>query len=57
MAQHFGTMLKDRDLTLSMFSTIAQFGSTEDIVLAEMKIELMFPADDLTRQALTARTQ
>ncbi len=43
------------DVTLSMFSTIAQFGSTEDIVLAEMKIELMFPADEFTRQALLAR--
>ena len=40
------------DVTLSLFSTIAQFGSTEDIVLAEMKIELMFPADEFTRQAL-----
>ncbi len=43
------------DVTLSMFSTIAHFGSTEDIVLAEMKIELMFPADEFTRQALIAR--
>ncbi len=43
------------DVTLSLFSTIAQFGSTEDIVLAEMKIELMFPADAFTRQALKAR--
>ncbi len=43
------------DVTLSMFSTIAQFGSTEDIVLAEMKIELMFPADEFTRQALLSR--
>ncbi|MDJ0712353.1 MAG: helix-turn-helix transcriptional regulator [Woeseiaceae bacterium] len=43
------------DMTLSLFSTIAQFGSTEDIVLAEMKIELMFPADEITRQALLAR--
>ena len=43
------------DTTLSLFSTIAQFGSTEDIVLAEMKIELMFPADEFTRQVLLAR--
>jgi transcriptional regulator with XRE-family HTH domain len=43
------------DVTLSLFSTIAQFGSTEDIVLAELKIELMFPADEFTRQALVAR--
>ncbi|MDJ0701426.1 MAG: hypothetical protein QNJ07_16375, partial [Woeseiaceae bacterium] len=40
------------DVTLSLFSTIAQFGSTEDIVLSELKIELMFPADEITRQIL-----
>lgn len=45
------------DLGLSLFSTIAQFGSTEDIVLAEMKIELMFPADETTRRALIAMVQ
>ncbi len=45
------------DITLSLFSTIAQFGSTEDIVLAEIKIEFMFPADDITRRALMAGTQ
>ncbi|MEL7485920.1 MAG: helix-turn-helix domain-containing protein, partial [Pseudomonadota bacterium] len=36
----------------SFFSTIAQFGSTEDIALAEMKIELMYPADEETRAFL-----
>ncbi len=45
------------DVTLSLFSTIAQFGSTEDIVLAEIKIELMFPADEFTRQALMAQSR
>ncbi len=43
------------DITLSLFTTISQFGSTEDIALADLKIELMFPADDFTRDALTAR--
>ncbi|WP_282607746.1 helix-turn-helix transcriptional regulator [Pelagibius sp. Alg239-R121] len=38
--------------TLSLFSTIAQFGTAEDIALAELKIELMFPADETTRLAL-----
>ena len=42
------------DVVLSLFSTIAQFGSTEDIALADTKIELMFPADAATRQALEA---
>jgi transcriptional regulator with XRE-family HTH domain len=36
------------DLTLSMFSTIAQFGSAEDLALADQRIELFFPADDST---------
>ena len=42
------------DTVLSLFSTIAQFGSTEDIALADLKIELMFPADTATRDALVA---
>ena len=38
---------------LSFFSTIAQFGSAEDIALADLKIELLFPADEATRLAIT----
>lgn len=38
--------------TLSLFNTIAQFGSAEDLAFADIKIELMFPADDLTKSAL-----
>ena len=41
---------------LSFFSTISQFGTTEDIALADVKIELMFPADDFTRSALVTRS-
>lgn len=37
-------------ITLSLFSTIAQFGTAEDIALVDLKIELMFPADDETRR-------
>ena len=40
--------------TLSFFSTLAQFGTPEDIAVAELKIEMMFPADDATRDALFA---
>lgn len=40
---------------LSFFSTLSQFGSTEDIALADVKIELMFPADEFTRSMLRAR--
>lgn len=39
-------------VTLSLFSTIAQFGSAEDIALSELKIEMMFPADDQTKMLL-----
>lgn len=36
----------------SLFSVIAQFGSAEDIALADLRIELFFPADEATRKAL-----
>ena len=39
-------------LVLSLFSTIAQFGTAEDIALADLRIELMFPADDATKAIL-----
>lgn len=37
---------------LSMFTTLAQFSTAEDVALADLRIELMFPADDLTKQIL-----
>ena len=40
------------DQVLSLFSTIAQFGSAEDIALADLRIELMFPADAVTENLL-----
>lgn len=46
---------RSNGVLLSLFSTISQFGSTEDIALADVKIELMFPANDFTRDALNAR--
>jgi len=45
------------DMTLSLFSTIAQFGTAEDIALADLKIEMLFPADDVTRQVLLAMAE
>lgn len=39
---------------MSFFSTISQFGSAEDIALSELRIEMMFPADEATRLALEA---
>ena len=49
------TIYRAGDATLSFFSTIAQFGSAEDIALADIKIELLFPADDLTRKMLLSQ--
>lgn len=40
------------DALISMFSTIAQFGTAEDLALAEFRIELFFPADEPTRSLL-----
>lgn len=37
---------------LSLFSTYASFGTAEEVALADMKIELMFPADDASRVIL-----
>jgi MmyB-like transcription regulator ligand binding domain len=39
---------------LALFSTYAQFGSAEEVALAEMKIELMFPADAAAEAGLLA---
>jgi transcriptional regulator with XRE-family HTH domain len=39
------TIYRAGDLRLSLFSIFAQFGSAEDIALADLKIELMYPAD------------
>lgn len=42
------------DLRLAFFSTIAQFGSAEDIAIADLRIELLFPLDEGTRTTLEA---
>ncbi len=34
---------------LSVFSTIAEFGTVQDVAASDVRIELMFPADDATR--------
>lgn len=46
------TRYRTGDGTLSFFSTIAQFGTPEDLTLAELRIEMLFPADDVTKEAL-----
>ncbi|MEM7328795.1 MAG: helix-turn-helix transcriptional regulator [Pseudomonadota bacterium] len=40
------------EMRLSLFSTIAQFGTPEDLTLDDLKIELFFPSDAATEQAL-----
>jgi len=51
------TRYRANGAVLSFFSTIAQFGTAEDIALADLKIELLFPADETTRQTLLAAAQ
>lgn len=48
------TIYRMGDQRLSLFSTIAKFSTAEDIVVADMHIELMFPADEEARLALEA---
>jgi hypothetical protein len=42
--------LKRADLELQFFSTIATLGTPYDITLQELRIECLFPADELTEQ-------
>lgn len=42
------------DVGLSLLSAFSQFGTAEDIALADLRVELMFPADDATRLTLEA---
>jgi hypothetical protein len=46
------TRFRAGNISLVFFSTIAQFGSAEDIALSELRIEFLFPADEMTRIAL-----
>jgi transcriptional regulator with XRE-family HTH domain len=42
------TVFRLGDKRLSVFSTIAMFGSVQDVAASEIRIELMYPADDGT---------
>lgn len=42
---------------LSMFTTITTFGTPQDVTLSELAVELFYPADDETEQALRALRQ
>lgn len=48
------TIYRMGTMRLSMFTTIAQFGTPEDLTLDDMKIELFFPADAETAETLRA---
>ncbi|UWQ26404.1 helix-turn-helix transcriptional regulator [Leisingera aquaemixtae] len=39
---------------LSFFSTITQFGGTGDLAMSDLRIEMLFPADEATRGRLEA---
>lgn len=47
------TVFRIGDQRFSMFATIAQFGTPEDTNLEEIRIELFFPSDAETEEALT----
>lgn len=51
------TIYRFGDQRLSLFSTIAQFGTPTDLTLDDLKIELFFPADESTDQFLRAQAQ
>jgi transcriptional regulator with XRE-family HTH domain len=48
------TLYRMGEQTLSFFSTLAQFGTAEDLMLADLQLEFMFPADEPTRLQLEA---
>jgi hypothetical protein len=41
-------IVEHEGVELSFFTTMATFGTPVDITLAELTVELFFPADDLT---------
>ncbi len=48
------TILKMGDQRLSMFATISQFGTPQDLFLDDLKIELYHPIDEATAQIFEA---
>lgn len=42
------------DQRMSLFSTVAQFGTVQDLAFADLRIELMFPADEATAALFAA---
>ncbi|MFG5380643.1 hypothetical protein [Yoonia sp. R2-816] len=48
------TIYRAGPLRLSLIATIAQFGTPEDLMLDDLRIELYFPADTVTADILNA---
>ncbi len=46
------TILNTGTMRLSVFATIAQFGTPEDVALEDLKIEMYFPSDDASDAVL-----
>ncbi len=46
------TIYRVGDVRLSLFATIAQFGTPEDLALDDLKLEMFFPADAQTKASL-----
>ena len=46
------TIYKAGPMRLSLFSTFLQIGGVEDITLADLRVELMFPMDTATKETL-----
>jgi len=46
------TDIRFGDTVLSLLSIVAQFGTAEDMTITDLRIELMFPANEATRAAL-----
>jgi len=42
------------DKELKFLSSIAQFGTSEDVTVRDLRVELLFSADDVTRDAMAA---
>ncbi|MDX2235576.1 MAG: helix-turn-helix transcriptional regulator [Hyphomonadaceae bacterium] len=47
-------VLKAGGRRLSFLTAVAHFGTSEDVTVRDLRLELLFPADDETRAAMTA---
>lgn len=48
------TRFRVGEMVLSFLSTLAHFSGAEDVLLADLRIELLFPADEVTKRLLFA---